>query len=94
MGEVERYRPLPERRGGGGPARPPRLVLLYLDEDGGRMSGWEWVKPEVVFEVNHEYDVVSPEPLKPPFLVGTTSVVTISGSFRGLEYRTKEEEQG
>lgn len=68
-------------------------MLLYLDEEGGRMRGWEWVKPEVVFEVSHEYDDVPPEPLKKT-LVGTTSVVTISGGFRGLDYRAKEEEQG
>ena len=55
MSEVEPYRPLPEKRS---PRcdRPPRVVVLYLDESGGRMAGFEWTRPEVVLDADREYE--------------------------------------
>ena len=43
-GDVERHRPVPAIPG---PPRPARAVLLYFDDDGRRMAGWEWIKPKV-----------------------------------------------
>ena len=55
MSELEPYRPLPEKRSPRGD-RPPRVVVLYLDESGGRMAGFEWTRPEVVLDADREYE--------------------------------------
>ena len=58
MSEVEPYRQLPEKRSPRGD-RPPRVVVLYLDESGGRMAGFEWTRPEVVLDADREYEDAS-----------------------------------
>lgn len=58
MSEVEPYRQLPEKRSPRGD-RPPRVVVLYLDESGGRMAGFEWTRPEVVLDADREYEDIA-----------------------------------
>ena len=79
MSEVEKYRPLPEKRAALGD-RPPRVVLLYLDEAGGHMVGYEWVHPEVTLETEHNYEDFPFHPFRAPRHVGTTYTVTITGA--------------
>lgn len=85
MSEVERYRPLPEKRSPRDD-RPPRVVLLFLDEAGGHMAGYEWVYPEVTIETEHDYEDFPFSPFRAPRSVGTTYTLTITGaeSHRGI----------
>ena len=90
-GDVERYRPVPAI-----PAapRPARVVLLYFDDDGRRMAGWEWARPEVKIEAEAEFapwygeQVMAVQPTP-----ATTYTATVSGrAFRGIAI--DREEQG
>lgn len=84
MSEVEPYRPLPEKRSPRGD-RPPRVVVLYLDESGGRMAGFEWTRPEVVLEYeNEDLDWGWPTSALPS-ASGTKYTLTITGyEYRGI----------
>lgn len=90
-GGVERYRPVPAIPG---PPRPARAVLLYFDDDGRRMAGWEWIKPKVTMEAEAECEF----PYGEPFMAvhsapSTTYTATVSGrAFRGITI--DREEQG
>lgn len=82
MSEVERYRPLPEKRAARGD-QPPRVVLLYLDEAGGHMAGWEWIRPKVVFESDFEYET-SYDVLASQRTAATYTATISGGEFRGV----------
>lgn len=83
MGEVERYRPVPAIPGA---VRPARAVLLYFDDDGRRMAGWEWIRPEVTMEAEAECEFPYGEPLMAVHSSpSTTYTATVSGrAFRGV----------
>lgn len=83
MGEVERYRPVPAVPGA---VRPARAVLLYFDNDGRRMAGWEWTRPEVTMEAETELEFPYGDPLTAVYSTpSTTYTATVSGrAFRGI----------
>lgn len=82
-GDVEQYRPVPAIPDA---VRPARAVLLYFDDDGRRMAGWEWIRPEVTMEAEAEFEF----PYVDPFMAvhsspSTTYTATVSGrAFRGV----------
>lgn len=89
-GDVERYRPVPAIPGA---VRPARAVLLYFDDDGRRMAGWEWTSPEVMIEYETEFASTYGEPFvavqSTPL---TTYTVTVSGcAFRGITIDREEQ---
>lgn len=89
-GGVERYRPVPAIPGA---VRPARAVLLYFDDDGRRMAGWEWTRPEVIFEYETEFAST----YGGPFMAvqptqSTTYTATVSGrAFRGITIDREEQ---
>ena len=90
-GGVERYRPVPAIPG---PHRPARAVLLYFDDDGRRMAGWEWTRPEVTFEAETECASTYGEPFNMAVYstLSTTYTATVSGcAFRGITIDREEQ---
>lgn len=84
-GGVERYRPVPAIPGAVWPAR---AVLLYFDDGGRRMAGWEWTRPEVTFEAEAE-----PFNMAVQSTPSTTYTATVSGrAFRGITIDDREEQ--
>lgn len=92
-GGVERYRPVPAIPG---PPRPARAVLLYFDDDGRRMAGWEWTRPEVTFEAEAEVEFAYGEPFNMVHSTpSTTYTATVSGrAFRGITIDREEQAHG
>lgn len=93
-GGVERYRPVPAIPG---PPRPARAVLLYFDDDGRRMAGWEWTRPEVTFEAEAEVEFAYGEPFNMAVYStpSTTYTATVSGcAFRGITIDREEQAHG
>ena len=92
-GGVERYRPVPAVPG---PPRPARAVLLYFDDDGRRMAGWEWTRPEVTIEAETECASAYGEPfIAVPSTLSTTYTATVSGcAFRGITIDREEQAHG
>ena len=82
-GDVERYRPVPAIPGA---VRPARVVLLYFDDDGRRMAGWEWTRPEVKIEAEAELEFPYGDQLMAVYSTpSTTYTATVSGrAFRGI----------
>lgn len=87
-GGVERYRPVPAIPG---PPRPARAVLLYFDDDGRRMAGWEWTRPEVTIETEAEFTYGEPF-IAVHSTLSTTYTATVSGrAFRGITIDREEQ---
>ena len=82
-GDVERYRPVPAIPDA---VRPARAVLLYFDDDGRRMAGWEWTRPEVTMEAETEFAGAYGDSLMAVHSTpSTTYTATVSGrAFRGI----------
>lgn len=82
-GDVERYRPVPAIPDA---VRPARAVLLYFDDDGRRMAGWEWTRPEITMEAEAECEFPYGEQLMAVHSApSTTYTATVSGrAFRGI----------
>ena len=90
-GGVERYRPDPAVPGA---VRPARVVLLYFDEDGRRMAGWEWTRPKVTIEAEAEFTYGEPS-MAVYSTPSTTYTATVSGcAFRGITVDREEQAHG
>lgn len=89
-GDVERYRPVPAIPGA---VRPARAVLLYFDDDGRRMAGWEWTRPEVMIETEAEFAFTYGDPfMAAQSTPSTTYTATVSGrAFRGITIDREEQ---
>ena len=92
-GGVERYRPVPAIPGA---VRPARAVLLYFDDDGHRMAGWEWTRPEITMEAEAELEFPYGDPLMAAHSTpSTTYTATVSGrAFRGITIDREEQAHG
>lgn len=89
-GGVERYRPVPAIPGA---VRPARAVLLYFDDDGRRMAGLEWTRPEVMIEYETEFASTYGDPFTAvQSTPSTTYTATVSGrAFRGIKIDREEQ---